>query len=74
MRRRGKLTVAAPVRMALNLAAIRQRRIGRLLLAPDPPLATHLESRFLAVGRDWADVARDTVTWAATRGIHIDGG
>lgn len=73
MRRRGKLAVAAPVRMALDLAAIRQRRLGRRLLAPNPPLATHLESRFLAVGWDWAQVARETVTWAATRGIHLDG-
>jgi hypothetical protein len=73
MRRRGKLALAAPVRMALNLAAARQRRIGRLMLAPDPPLATHLESSFLARGRDWAEVARDTVAWAAARGIPLNG-
>jgi hypothetical protein len=73
VRRRGKLAVAAPIRMVLNLAAIRQRRIGRRLLAPDPPLATHLESRFLAIGWDWAQIARDTMTWAVARGIHLDG-
>jgi hypothetical protein len=74
MRRRAKLVVAAPVRMALNLAATRQRRMGRLMLAPDPPLATHLESRYLAIGWNWTEIAQDTMAWAATRGIHIDGG
>jgi hypothetical protein len=74
MRRRGKLAVAAPIRMALNLAAARQRRIGRQLLAPDPPLATHLEARYLAVGWNWTQIAEDTMAWAATRGIHIDVG
>jgi hypothetical protein len=71
IRRRGKLAVAAPVRLALNLAAVRQRRIGRRMMAPDPALATHLESRWLAVGHDWAELARDTVSWARSRGFEL---
>jgi hypothetical protein len=37
---------------------------GRLLIAPDPALITHLETAYLALGTDWTSVAESTRQWA----------
>jgi hypothetical protein len=42
---------------------------GQLFFAPDPALATHLESAHLALGTDWSAVAQDTQRWASERGF-----
>jgi hypothetical protein len=40
-----------------------------MLIAPDPALATHLETEHLALGTDWAKVADEATGWAAGRGL-----
>ncbi|HKP60550.1 MAG TPA: hypothetical protein VJV78_27675 [Polyangiales bacterium] len=42
---------------------------SRTLIAPDPALATHLETEHLALGTDWAKVADDAAAWASGRGL-----
>jgi hypothetical protein len=49
--RRAKVTVW---RISLTALALARRRSGRLLVAPRPALATHLEEGVMAVGTDWA--------------------
>ncbi|WP_232303699.1 hypothetical protein [Pseudofrankia sp. DC12] len=52
------------LRSALNLAALaRPEHDRRVLVAPDPDLATHLEEGHLAPGIDWAAEARDVADW-----------
>jgi hypothetical protein len=70
--RRARTVAAVPARVAVDLAAIRQRSRRRLLLAADPALCTHLESAHLAAGSDWSGIAADTADWAGTHGIEID--
>ncbi|ADP78712.1 hypothetical protein FraEuI1c_0634 [Pseudofrankia inefficax] len=57
------------LRGALNVAALaRPEHDRRVLVAPDPDLATHLEAGHLAPGTDWAAEARDVADWLrATR-------
>jgi hypothetical protein len=59
---------AAVLATRLGLNAYQSARITtgakrRLLVAPDPPLATHLETQYLAQGTDWQAVAADTRQW-----------
>lgn len=71
---RNKLRSAA-IRAAMNgLQLTRQMALARrhLLLAADPPLATHLESDHLAVGTDWKAVAADCEDWVRSRSNHGD--
>lgn len=42
---------------------------GRLFVAPDPALATHLETKYMALGTDWDAVAQDTLHWGRERGV-----
>lgn len=58
----------APFKAALNVRAHRRRRNRRVLLAVAPNLATHLEVEWLSPGRDWEEVAKDTVLWAQRQG------
>jgi hypothetical protein len=66
-----------PTNRALARAALRAllSRRGfasrRLLISPMPSLATHLESKYLAPGIDWAYVAADTSKWARSRGLSL---
>jgi hypothetical protein len=60
-----------PVKAAFNVWSYRRARRGRLLVAADPSLATHLESEHLALGTDWLAVAEGCAAWAAQRGIAI---
>jgi hypothetical protein len=49
-------------RMLLNsyqAARPRRRSSRRILVAPDPPLITHVETSFLALGTNWRSVAED---------------
>ena len=53
---------SAAIRVPMNLWQTSRRLLGarrRILVAPDPPLSTHLESDHLAPGTDWTAVAED---------------
>lgn len=69
--RRAKHFVIAPVRAAFNVWSHARANRGHLLFAADPPLATHMEAMFLALGTDWQAVAQSCAAWAAERGISI---
>jgi hypothetical protein len=56
------------LRGALNVAALaRPERARRVLVAPDPDLATHMEASYLAPGTDWAAEARAVEEWLRGR-------
>jgi hypothetical protein len=58
-----------PFKAALNLRAHRRPPNRRVLLAAAPNLATHMESEWMAPGRDWAALAAATVqAWSDTGG------
>ncbi|HKU38197.1 MAG TPA: hypothetical protein VJR89_08620, partial [Polyangiales bacterium] len=68
--RRARGGAITAVRLAVSAWQLARTRTGarpRLLVAPEPALATHLESAYLAVGTDWNAVARETAAWAETR-------
>jgi hypothetical protein len=69
--RRAKRCAIVPVKAAFNLWSYRRAGRGRLLVAADPPLATHLESEHLALGTDWQAVTEECAAWAARRGIAV---
>jgi hypothetical protein len=69
--RRARTAAAVPARLAVDLAAMWQRRRRRLLMAADPALCTHLETEHLAAGSDWSSIAADVADWAGTHGIGI---
>ncbi|MGY1740270.1 MULTISPECIES: hypothetical protein [unclassified Blastococcus] len=56
----------APFMAATNLRSHRRRDRRRLLVAPEPNLATHLEDGYVAPGTDWAVVADETRRWGAS--------
>ena len=60
--RRAKVTVW---RASLAAQALARRRSGRLLVAPRPALATHLESGVVATGTDWAAESEAALRWGA---------
>jgi len=65
-----KRTAVSAARLGLNGYQAARARLGvpgRLLIAPDPALVTHLESEFMALGTDWTAVARSTRTWYDAR-------
>lgn len=64
VRERVRSAVLAPFKMGMNLRSHRRPRNRHVLMAASPNLATHLETEFLATGRDWEQVARDTQEWA----------
>jgi len=52
------------VRSTLNaVALVRPERSRRVLVAPDPDLATHMEAGYLAPGTDWEAEARSVQEW-----------
>lgn len=67
LRERVRTAVLAPFRMAMNLRSHRRTGNRHVLMAASPNLATHLETEFLATGRDWEQVARETREWAEAR-------
>ena len=56
--------VLTPLRLAYELRALTRRRNPHLLYAPDPNLASHMETEFLAPGIDWSAVAKAADIWA----------
>lgn len=64
---RVRTAVLAPFKMGMNLRSHRRARNRHVLMAASPNLATHLETEFLATGRDWERVARETREWAEAR-------
>ncbi len=63
----------APFKVAFNLRAHRRNDRRRHLYVSEPNLATHLESAYLAPGRDWAAVAAGTEEWLAGHEPEITG-
>ncbi|SEP21393.1 hypothetical protein [Trujillonella endophytica] len=53
----------APFMVATNLRSHRRRDRRRLLIAPEPNLATHVEIGYVAPGTDWATVAEEAHEW-----------
>jgi hypothetical protein len=62
----------AGVQSAMNVLAVGSSFHRHQLVAPVPPLATHVEEPYLALAVDWEQVARDTRAWAESRGIRIE--
>jgi hypothetical protein len=62
---RRKRVARTAIRAALNLRGHRRRANYRQLYAPWPPVATHLETSWLAEGTDWTAVAEETASWQA---------
>lgn len=71
-KRVARRVVLTGLRGALDVAAlVRPEHDRRVLVAPDPDLATHLEAGYLAPGTDWAAEARDVADWLRTNGpVH----
>ncbi len=67
-----KRSVIAPVKAAFNVWSYGRAGRGSRLISADPALATHLESRYLALGTDWAALARACAARAAERGIAVE--
>lgn len=63
---RVRTAVLVPFKAAMNLRSHRRPGNRHVLVAASPNLATHLETEYLATGRDWEEVARDTEEWART--------
>ena len=55
-----RTVVLVPFKAAMNLRSLRRPANRHTLMAASPNLATHLESAYLASGRDWEEVARAT--------------
>ena len=59
-------------RLGLNGYQIARRRAGlggKQLIAPDPALATHMETAYLALGTDWSAIAERTTRWGEEQGL-----
>ncbi len=61
---RRRIAARALVRAVLMVRAHRRPSRRRALAAPRPNLATHLEEGWLSPGRNWEQVAEETLTWA----------
>jgi hypothetical protein len=55
-------------RAALGACALAARRRGRLLAAPRPALATHMEIGLMAAGTDWEAEAEAARRWGDGHG------
>jgi hypothetical protein len=67
--RRAAICVA---RAGLDVYQVVRARAGsprRLLVAPDPALATHLATGHMSLGTDWSRVAEDTALWGEETGL-----
>lgn len=60
---RSKNWVNAPFKVAMNLRSHRRRGRRRVLVAPDPNLAAHMELGLLPPGRDWDGIASAARAW-----------
>ncbi|MCX6463248.1 MAG: hypothetical protein NTW05_06600 [Pseudonocardiales bacterium] len=63
---RARRAALVPFKAAMNVRSHRRPGNRHALVCAAPNLATHLESAFIAPGRDWAEVAAETADWAAT--------
>jgi hypothetical protein len=63
--RRMKNWVNAPFKVGMNLRSHRRPGRRRLLVAPDPNLAAHMEVGLLPPGRDWEGIADAAARWLA---------
>lgn len=63
----------APFMVATNLRSHRRRDRRRILIAPEPNLATHVENGYIAPGEDWAAVAAEVRDWARLQPIDPAG-
>lgn len=70
-RNRMRAVALVPFRLASNLRSHRRPSRRRLLLAPQPNLATHMELGWIAPDTDWRAVAEDTRDWALGRGLVV---
>ena len=61
----------AGLQTAMNVLAVKSAFRRRVLICPDPPLATHLEIPYLASGVDWNAVARETLAWAREQDLPL---
>ena len=61
----------AGLQTAMNVLAVKSAFRRRVLICPDPPLATHLEIPYLAPGVDWNAVAGETLAWARKQGLPL---
>ena len=60
------------IRAGLNLWQATRVRLGapiRTLVAPEPSLSTHVEAEHLAIGTDWAEVAREQMRSRSGSGL-----
>lgn len=55
-------------RAALSARSLEARRRARLLAAPRPALATHMETELMATGTDWAAEGEAARRWGDARG------
>jgi hypothetical protein len=55
-----RTVVLVPFKATMNLRARRRPGNRHTLMAASPNLATHLETDYIASGRDWEEVARVT--------------
>ncbi|HEX4353859.1 MAG TPA: hypothetical protein VHZ95_13110, partial [Polyangiales bacterium] len=62
-KRRLRGIAVAGVRAGVDAFQIARRGPHRLLIAPEPALATHLEADHLAIGTDWTEIAREVTRW-----------
>lgn len=58
-----RTVVLVPFKAAMNLRSRRRPGNRHVLMAASPNLATHLESAYMASGRNWAQHAADTRAW-----------
>ena len=68
-KRAARRAVLTGSRLALNAAALaRPEKARRIVVAPDPELATHMEEGMLAPGTDWAAETASVQDWMLERG------
>jgi len=58
-------------RALLTAGALAHRGRPHRLAAAVPPLACHLETGYLAAGRDWEQLASQTLAWARAAGLPV---
>jgi hypothetical protein len=68
---RAKNWVNAPFKLGMNLRSHRRATRRRLLIAPDPNLAAHMEDPFVPGGTNWSQVALAADEWLESAGYVI---
>ena len=69
---RARLAARAVSRAVVNLRSHRRRARQRVLAAPNPNIATHLETEYLAPNQDWLAIGTETAAWALAEGLPLD--